>query len=159
MPALLLLQPNADTRVVLGDATDSGLLRYVDRMSNGVERTRFAYRQLFEIPFNSANKWAMTVTECPGERSTQQGPCTGRWQHAAIHLQPLGVRACSRILAAHRAQAACRLWHQAQAVAPVCCRCRAQAQALHLVALHWSTYLKILTLHICLAQVLLTSTS
>lgn len=69
---LVLLQPNADTRVVLGDATDSGLLRYVDRMSNGVERTRFAYRQLFEIPFNSANKWAMTVTECPGE-STQQG--------------------------------------------------------------------------------------
>ncbi len=62
-----MLQPNADTRVVLGDATDSGLLRYVERMSRGVERTRFAYRQLFEIPFNSANKWAMTVTECPGE--------------------------------------------------------------------------------------------
>jgi hypothetical protein len=51
--------------VVLGDATDSGLLRYVDRMAPS-HKVRSSYRQLFEIPFNSANKWAMTITECPG---------------------------------------------------------------------------------------------
>ena len=30
---------------------------------------RRAYRVVFDIPFNSANKWAVTVTQCPGDAS------------------------------------------------------------------------------------------
>lgn len=26
---------------------------------------------MFEIPFNSANKWSLAVTSCPGDTSTQ----------------------------------------------------------------------------------------
>lgn len=54
-----------DERKVLGDATDAGLLRYCDRLAP-VALVRMAYRSLFDIPFNSANKWSLVVTECPG---------------------------------------------------------------------------------------------
>lgn len=27
--------------------------------------------QVFEIPFNSANKWSLAVTSCPGDKSHQ----------------------------------------------------------------------------------------
>ncbi|KAI8473316.1 MAG: hypothetical protein J3K34DRAFT_518987 [Monoraphidium minutum] len=54
-----------EDRKMLGDATDCGLLRYCDRRipCNVLRR---AYKIVFDIPFNSANKWAVTITQCPG---------------------------------------------------------------------------------------------
>lgn len=63
-PSVFILQVCAeDTREVLGDATDTGLLRYVDRMANS-GLVRLAYEKLFDIPFNSANKWCACDVCC-----------------------------------------------------------------------------------------------
>ncbi|MEW5308970.1 MAG: hypothetical protein WDW38_000888 [Sanguina aurantia] len=57
-------------RRVLGDATDTGLLRYCHRLAPTYS-VREDYPLLHSIPFNSANKWALTVCHCPGDLSSQ----------------------------------------------------------------------------------------
>ena len=52
-------------RKVLGDATDAGLLRFCDRVVD-VEDLRASFNPVFAIPFNSKNKWALTMTAMPG---------------------------------------------------------------------------------------------
>ncbi|KAF8072642.1 Atpalpha [Scenedesmus sp. PABB004] len=65
-----MFQGGEDTRQILGDATDSGLLRYCDRLApSGL--VRMAYKKVFDIPFNSANKWSLAVTSCPGDAAHQ----------------------------------------------------------------------------------------
>lgn len=59
-----------DNRKLLGDATDCGLLRYCDRLAPS-PLLRMSYKKVFEIPFNSANKWALVVTTCPGDTTHQ----------------------------------------------------------------------------------------
>jgi hypothetical protein len=49
-----------------------GLLRYCDRRIPFYVLRR-AYKIIFDIPFNSANKWAITVTQCPGARGERRG--------------------------------------------------------------------------------------
>ena len=51
---------------VLGDATDSGLLRFADKII-GVDDIRDAFARVFSIPFNSKNKWALTMVRVPGD--------------------------------------------------------------------------------------------
>jgi len=63
-------QGSADDRKILGDATDSGLLRYCDKLAPS-SVVRMAYKKIFDIPFNSANKWALAVTESPGDKRHQ----------------------------------------------------------------------------------------
>ncbi|KAF6263646.1 hypothetical protein COO60DRAFT_1698701 [Scenedesmus sp. NREL 46B-D3] len=66
-----MFQPGAeDTRRLLGDATDCGLLRYCDRLVPS-SLVRMAYKKVFDIPFNSANKWSLAVTTCPGDSNYQ----------------------------------------------------------------------------------------
>eukprot|EP00775_Hariotina_reticulata_P010474 gene10474-10632_t len=66
-----MFQPGSeDKRKVLGDATDSGLLRYCDRLTPS-SLVRMAYKKVFDIPFNSANKWSLAVTTCPGDPAHQ----------------------------------------------------------------------------------------
>lgn len=63
------LKPSAgtgDARKVLGDASEAALLRYADSLVP-VHEFRAAYPLLFEIPFNSANKWAYAVVPAPEE--------------------------------------------------------------------------------------------
>ncbi|WIA28646.1 hypothetical protein OEZ86_011182 [Tetradesmus obliquus] len=66
-----MFQPGSeDTRKLLGDATDCGLLRYCDRLVPS-SLVRMAYKKVFDIPFNSANKWSLAVTSCPGDANHQ----------------------------------------------------------------------------------------
>jgi sodium/potassium-transporting ATPase subunit alpha len=53
-------------RKVLGDATDSGLLRFCDKVCD-VDDLRRSYESVFSIPFNSRNKWALSMTAIPGD--------------------------------------------------------------------------------------------
>jgi hypothetical protein len=51
---------STDRRKVLGDASEAALLRYCDSLVPVFE-FRAAYPAMYEIPFNSVNKWAYTV--------------------------------------------------------------------------------------------------
>ena len=55
----------AADRKILGDASDSGLLRYCDKIYP-VAIARANFPKQFEIPFNSVNKFAITVVADPG---------------------------------------------------------------------------------------------
>ena len=54
---------------VLGDATDSGLLRFCDKVI-AVDELRDAFETVFSIPFNSKNKWALTMVRVPGDNDS-----------------------------------------------------------------------------------------
>ncbi|KAJ1911429.1 hypothetical protein H4219_005946 [Mycoemilia scoparia] len=49
-----------DERKVSGDATDTAILRFAESL-RPVEENRNAHTKLFEIPFNSKNKWMLTI--------------------------------------------------------------------------------------------------
>jgi sodium/potassium-transporting ATPase subunit alpha len=49
------------TRPILGDATEVGLLRNAALKLDEFEKLHDKYPKVFEIPFNSDNKWAMTI--------------------------------------------------------------------------------------------------
>ena len=51
---------------VLGDASDAALLRFVDNAIPIQELRLMAFPALYEIPFNSVNKWSMAVVRDPG---------------------------------------------------------------------------------------------
>ncbi|MEW5298334.1 MAG: hypothetical protein WDW36_001472 [Sanguina aurantia] len=63
--AVPTFQGAAADRKILGDATDCGLLRYCERLVTS-QWIRARYQAVHSIPFNSTNKWALTVTHCPG---------------------------------------------------------------------------------------------
>ncbi|KAF9296011.1 hypothetical protein BGZ74_010519 [Mortierella antarctica] len=48
-------------RVVLGDATESGLTRFAAANIGNFDEMSDMYPKAFEVPFNSDNKWAMTI--------------------------------------------------------------------------------------------------
>ncbi|KAG0056105.1 hypothetical protein BGZ83_006366 [Gryganskiella cystojenkinii] len=48
-------------RQVLGDATESGLLRFASANIGNFDQLTDLYPKVFEVPFNSENKWAMTI--------------------------------------------------------------------------------------------------
>lgn len=49
---------------IAGDASDSALLRFVEKTISSVE-LRIAFKPVFEIPFNSENKWSLAVIRDP----------------------------------------------------------------------------------------------
>jgi sodium/potassium-transporting ATPase subunit alpha len=49
------------TRPILGDATESGLLRNAAQKLDQYEKITDLYPKVCEVPFNSDNKWAMTI--------------------------------------------------------------------------------------------------
>ena len=49
------------TRPILGDATEAGLLRNAALKLDGYDTVVERFPKVFEIPFNSDNKWAMTI--------------------------------------------------------------------------------------------------
>lgn len=49
------------TRPIMGDATEAGLLRNGAQKLDGFEKMHDSFPKVFEIPFNSENKWAMTI--------------------------------------------------------------------------------------------------
>ncbi|ORY01095.1 P-type cation exchange, alpha subunit of ATPase [Basidiobolus meristosporus CBS 931.73] len=52
-----------EERQILGDATESGLVRFAAKNLNDFDNIAATYPKVFEIPFNSDNKWAMTIHE------------------------------------------------------------------------------------------------
>jgi sodium/potassium-transporting ATPase subunit alpha len=63
-----------DQRVIKGDATDTAILRFTEYVTkdNGIDVSSMvaSHDKLFEIPFNSRNKWMLTVVrEHSGETS------------------------------------------------------------------------------------------
>ncbi|KAI8378065.1 uncharacterized protein BYT42DRAFT_572603 [Radiomyces spectabilis] len=53
-------------RQVLGDATETGLVRFVaEHLGGAFDQLPEQYPKVFEIPFNSDNKWAMTIHQKP----------------------------------------------------------------------------------------------
>ncbi|KAJ3062449.1 hypothetical protein HDU98_001691, partial [Podochytrium sp. JEL0797] len=49
------------TREILGDATEAGLIRFAAVKLPNFDDAQNTYPKVFEIPFNSSNKWAMTI--------------------------------------------------------------------------------------------------
>ena len=54
-----------DQRQILGDATETGLTRFAGRHVQDYDALHKQNAKVFEIPFNSSNKWALVVLEKP----------------------------------------------------------------------------------------------
>ena len=50
-----------EQRVILGDATESGLIRFAGRYLQDFDEHQKKHPKVFEIPFNSTNKWALVI--------------------------------------------------------------------------------------------------
>lgn len=59
-------------RNILGDATESGLLRFAAPKIPDSDNLQEKYPKVFEIPFNSENKWMMTIHK----KAHDNGPLT-----------------------------------------------------------------------------------
>lgn len=54
-----------DQRQILGDATETGLTRFAGRQIADYDGLHKQHPKVFEIPFNSSNKWALVVVRVP----------------------------------------------------------------------------------------------
>ncbi|KIM87383.1 hypothetical protein PILCRDRAFT_772356 [Piloderma croceum F 1598] len=54
-----------DQRAILGDATETGLTRFAGRYLPQYDEHQKKFRKVFEVPFNSSNKWALVILEKP----------------------------------------------------------------------------------------------
>jgi sodium/potassium-transporting ATPase subunit alpha len=52
-------------REILGDATESGLIRYAATLLTDYDSLAEEYPKVFEVPFNSDNKWALSIHKKP----------------------------------------------------------------------------------------------
>ena len=50
-----------DQRAILGDATETGLTRFAGRHLPQYDEHHKKFRKVFEVPFNSTNKWALVI--------------------------------------------------------------------------------------------------
>jgi sodium/potassium-transporting ATPase subunit alpha len=50
-----------DKRNILGDATETGLIRFAGRYISDYDKHQKQYPKVFEVPFNSASKWALVI--------------------------------------------------------------------------------------------------
>lgn len=50
-----------DKRNILGDATETGLTRFAGRYIPNYDEHQKSFPKVFEVPFNSTNKWALVV--------------------------------------------------------------------------------------------------
>ncbi|KAG0377383.1 hypothetical protein BGX24_006216 [Mortierella sp. AD032] len=77
-------------RQVLGDATESGLTRFAAANIGNFDDMNDLYPKVFEVPFNSENKWAMTIHD----KSHDHGRFTLLMKGAPERI----LRLCSTIL-------------------------------------------------------------
>ncbi|KZT74065.1 aminophospholipid-transporting P-type ATPase [Daedalea quercina L-15889] len=54
-----------DQRQILGDATETGLTRFAGRQVADYDGLHKQHPKVFEIPFNSSNKWALVILDKP----------------------------------------------------------------------------------------------
>ena len=50
-----------DQRTILGDATETGLTRFAGRHLSRYDEHQKQFPKVFEVPFNSSNKWALVI--------------------------------------------------------------------------------------------------
>lgn len=50
-----------DQREILGDATETGLIRFAGRYVDSYDDLHKKHQKVFEVPFNSTNKWALVI--------------------------------------------------------------------------------------------------
>jgi len=50
-----------EERNILGDATETGLTRFAGRYIPDYDAHQRQFQKVFEVPFNSANKWALVI--------------------------------------------------------------------------------------------------
>ena len=50
-----------DKREILGDATETGLIRFAGRYLPDFDEHQRKFPKVFEVPFNSTNKWALVI--------------------------------------------------------------------------------------------------
>ena len=55
------------TRAVEGDSSEAAILRFVEMHVGSVELLRMKYPKVFEIPFNSTNKFQISIHEGPND--------------------------------------------------------------------------------------------
>ena len=58
-------------RTVNGDASESAILRFAELTLKNVNDYRKQRKKLFEIPFNSTNKWQLSIHEVDGGRMVE----------------------------------------------------------------------------------------
>ena len=54
---------NRSNREAIGDASEVAILKYMDIITGCVDSYRKKYPKVFEVPFNSTNKYALTINE------------------------------------------------------------------------------------------------
>ncbi|KAJ6500696.1 aminophospholipid-transporting P-type ATPase [Mycena sanguinolenta] len=52
-----------EQRQILGDATETGLTRFAGRQLSSYDEHQKNFPKVFEVPFNSTNKWALVILE------------------------------------------------------------------------------------------------
>ena len=52
-------------RELLGDATETGLARFCGKTLEDYDGHNKKYLKVFEVPFNSTNKWALVIASLP----------------------------------------------------------------------------------------------
>lgn len=50
-----------ERREILGDATETGLTRFAGKYIEDYDKLHVEHPQVFTIPFNSTNKWALVI--------------------------------------------------------------------------------------------------
>ncbi|KAJ3205629.1 hypothetical protein HDU67_008727 [Dinochytrium kinnereticum] len=79
-----------DQRTIAGDATEAGLFRFSAQKLENIDELNDKYPKVFEIPFNSENKWHMTIHK----KSHQNGSMTLYMKGAPERI----LRICNYIL-------------------------------------------------------------
>ena len=59
------MQKDAMKRACTGDASETAILQYSEKVVGDVAKYRASYRKIFEIPFNSTSKFQVSVHEMP----------------------------------------------------------------------------------------------
>ncbi|KAG9007832.1 hypothetical protein FRB94_001731 [Tulasnella sp. JGI-2019a] len=52
-----------EQREILGDATETGLARFAGKQLDSYDDHQAAHPKVFEVPFNSTNKWALVIVD------------------------------------------------------------------------------------------------
>ncbi|KAL3468172.1 putative Na/K ATPase alpha 1 subunit [Aspergillus heterothallicus] len=92
-------------RSVLGNATDAAVLKFADMLKpNSVNEFNKKYPRIFDIPFNSKNKWMLTLHKVDSDEQTETGSfkliakgasdillpyCMSYWSHDSDSVMPL----------------------------------------------------------------------
>ena len=67
----LTIDNPVDERLTQGNATDGAVLRFAEAAGPGF-CVRNAYRQVAQVPFNSKNKYMLTLHDCPADEKTEK---------------------------------------------------------------------------------------